>query len=326
MLAAGAITALFFNAMPVRLPKWKRLVRKTHIKYEALKETSLRRYKVAVQRFFQWRKSAGFSLPNSLSQLDFQASEFINYLYLDERPLGWAGDFVAGIKRLYPRCRKHLDTTGAYYKNWSKATVRVRALPFTPDFVRGLASLALIDKKPRLAAGFLVAFAGLLRIGEVIQLRASNVNCLRPNFSILSFPHSKGAQMKGQTETVIIRDPVLNRVLSVLKASAGDADFIFGGSYREYAAAVSDYANFFNLNHPNLTLHGLRRGGATWHFSVHTSYDKTQCHGRWEQAKQATIYINEAMAESGQASINSEGATRLKTANRVLPDLLKRYF
>ena len=84
--------------------------------------------------------------------------------------------------------------------------------------------------------------------------------------------------------------------------------------------------SFFNLSRPNLTLHGFRRGGATWHFGVHASYDKTQCHGRWEQAKQARSYINEAMAESGQASINSEGASRLKSSNRVLPDLLKRYF
>ncbi len=74
MQAAGATSALLFNAMPVKLPKWKKLVRKTHIKYEALSETSLRRYQVAVQRLFVWR------------------SEFVNFLYLDERPLGWAGD------------------------------------------------------------------------------------------------------------------------------------------------------------------------------------------------------------------------------------------
>ena len=48
-------------------------------------------------------------LPISFDDLDNVASEFINHLYQDDRPLSWASDFCCGIKRLYPQCRRKLD-------------------------------------------------------------------------------------------------------------------------------------------------------------------------------------------------------------------------
>ena len=77
------------------------MVRKAHVKLETITETTLRRYNIAVGRFFGWRRSCNLSVPASLAALDFQAGEFIHFLYLDGRPLGWAGDFVSGLKRLF---------------------------------------------------------------------------------------------------------------------------------------------------------------------------------------------------------------------------------
>ncbi len=50
------------------------------------------RCKNAVRGFFEWRGSAEFASAATFAELDFQLSEFINYLYQDERPTGWAGD------------------------------------------------------------------------------------------------------------------------------------------------------------------------------------------------------------------------------------------
>ncbi len=105
-------------------------VRKVHIKFESMAPKTLIKYKVAVRRFFWWRRPAGFSYPSDLTELDFQVGEFFNHLYLDESPLGWAQDCLSGLKRLFPRCRRHLETATLYYGNWVKATKRVKALPF----------------------------------------------------------------------------------------------------------------------------------------------------------------------------------------------------
>ncbi len=123
--------------MPRLSMKNSRFVRKVHIKFESMAPKTLIKYRVAVRRFFWWRNSAVFYYPSDLSELDYQVGEFFNHLYLDESPLGWAQDCISGLKRLFPRCRRHLETATLYYNNWSKATLRVKALPFTPNMVRG---------------------------------------------------------------------------------------------------------------------------------------------------------------------------------------------
>jgi integrase len=326
MPAAGATWALPIHGMPGRKIQQRRLVRKAHIKFEALAPATLRRYKIAVNRFFVWRKSAGYSLPKTLERLDFLSGEFVNFLYQDERPLGWAGDFLSGIKRLFPRCRRHLETTGLYYKNWVKAVHRVRAFPFSPELARGVAAMALLDKQPLFAAAVLLCFVGLLRVGEVTQLKAGQIKCLSNSVALISLPDSKGAQRKGSSESVLIREALLVQVLKHLKSNTSDADLIFSQSYRSFAASLIYYVKCFGLSHPNLTPHGLRRGGATWHFCKFQSYDKTQEHGRWAQARTARIYIDEAMTEHGFALLPSDGQNKLVRANSLLSSLLKQTF
>ena len=82
-------------------------------------------------------------------------------------------------------------------------------------------------------------------------------------------------------------------------------------------------ADEIGLKHPNLTSHGIRRGGATWYFSKTRSYDLTQEHGRWSSMKAAKAYINAATAEAGAASLPEWGEQRKVRAVRCLSHLLK---
>jgi integrase len=218
--------------MPRLSMKNSRFVRKVHIKFESMAPKTLIKYRVAVRRFFWWRNSAGFSYPSDLSELDFQVGEFFNHLYLDESPLGWAQDCISGLKRLFPRCRRHLETATLYYNNWSKATLRVKALPFTPNMVRGIATFSIIKGNLDFAATVLLMFAGLLRIGETLGLKLQHINCVRDDFAIISLWWSKGAQRTGEPEVVFLRDRELIRVVQSLKEK-GPADArLFSGSYR----------------------------------------------------------------------------------------------
>ncbi len=131
----------------------------------------------------------------------------------DERPTGWAGDCLAGCKRFNPQCRRHLVTASAYYKNWHKATQRVRALPLSPAMVQAMASFCMISGQIRLGAGLLLCFAGLLRVGELISVQMGQINCLKSDLALLTLPDSKGAKRKGQPESVMIRDVSIVRVL-----------------------------------------------------------------------------------------------------------------
>ena len=84
--------------MPRASRKAGTFVRKVQIKFESMAPKTLIKYKVAVRRFFWWRRSAGFSYPSDRTELAFQVGEFFNHLYLDECPLGWSQDSLSGLK------------------------------------------------------------------------------------------------------------------------------------------------------------------------------------------------------------------------------------
>jgi integrase len=231
--AAGAIRARQLDAMPVRHKFRPRIVRQAHIKFVGITKLTTTRYKNAVKRFFEWHKSAEFATAVNFAELDYQLSEYINFLYQDERPTGWAGDCLAGFKRFYPPCRRQLETANAYYKNWCKSTKRIQALPLTPALVQAMASFCMIEGQIRLGAGLLLCFVGLLRVGELIKLRMGEINCVRNDLAVVTLLDSKGAKHKGKPEFVMIRDESIVHILKKLKCDSCDTDPFYGGSYRD---------------------------------------------------------------------------------------------
>ena len=86
----------------------------------------------------------------------------------------------------------------------------------------------------------------------------------------------------------------------------------------------AEAANTFGLVHPRLTPHGLRRGGATWHFCLLKSYDATMALGRWSQIQTARLYIDEAVCEEVDTIIPAWGKEKLVLGVKALPTLLMR--
>ena len=108
--------------------------------------------------FFSWLKEAKPALPTSLSELDARLGDYLNYLYQDELPLNWGSDTVSGFKRFYPACRRHLETSHMYYRDWCKTIVRIRAFPLSADLVKGMAAVVYTEQQPKVGAAFLFLF------------------------------------------------------------------------------------------------------------------------------------------------------------------------
>ena len=70
----------------------------------------------------------------------------------------------------------------------------------------------------------------------------------------------------------------------------------------------------YRVEHRKPTPHGVRRGGATWHFGFYGSYDKIQDHGRWNQLKSARLYIDLSTTATAEAKLVDPGPTRLHDA------------
>ena len=136
---------------------------------------------------------------------------------------------------------------------------------------------------------------------------------------------TKGARLRNvEFEKVILRDPEIIRILLRCKKDGRirlytkkPSDF-----YKRYQEAVA----FFRLSHPKPTPHGIRRGGASWHFKLHGSFDRTVEHGRWSSVGSARIYINEAAAEAAAMGSSSKGQPRLNDVVQACLGLLRRAF
>ena len=184
----------------------------------------------------------------------------------------------------------------------------------------------MVRSRPRLALGLLLAFTGFLRVGELLSLPLSCIRIVNMSLAIISLPLSKGALIKGRPETVLVRDASIISALAFLKERSLPQEKLLSCSYRQFAATVVESAAFYGLQHPCVTSHGLRRGGATWHFGVHKSYDLTQQHGRWSDARTAQIYIDQAMMEDVMGLLTVANRQLLLQATRVLHSLLRRHF
>ena len=128
----------------------------------------------------------------------------------------YAADALSGFKRLLPACKRHLDVSGLYYKNWVKSICRERAWPIPPDLVQGMAAAALVQQKARLAISILLCFLGLLRVSELLTLTVSDFSFLQPNLLHVTLRESKGSKRKGAPEAVQVKDIQLIRAISCL--------------------------------------------------------------------------------------------------------------
>ena len=83
-------------------------------------------------------------------------SKCINELYVEDEPMYKAANAICGLKPLYPRCRKHLDTSQLLYANWVKSVPRTRALPLPGEWVQAMAVVAIRQGRPRMGVLFIL--------------------------------------------------------------------------------------------------------------------------------------------------------------------------
>ena len=309
--------------MPVRsLPGLG--VRKKHLKEVGVTHTTLERYKTAVDSFFVWRTNNNLEVALSYSCLDFQVGEYFNDLYRRFMPLHYAGDCLSGMKRLFPHTRKHLDTAGLYYKNWVKVTKRRKTLPLSSELVRAMAAYAVGKGEVRFAVCLLLAFVGLLRTGEVVSLEMRHLNILGPELLVVALGDTKTGKRSGHVEKVLIKDKFIIECIAQIKSRCSPDARLYRGDYKSFRNAYVEAGRFFGVVHPRLTPHGLRRGGATWHFCLFKNYDATMALGRWSQLKAARVYIDEAVCEEvaswcvAHATMGTAASEKRKESSQIV--------
>ena len=61
-------------------------------------------------------------------QLDDDLAEYINHLFQEGDSVSFAGWVLSGLKRFYPRCRPHLQSSQLYLRSWQRVHLRHAAV------------------------------------------------------------------------------------------------------------------------------------------------------------------------------------------------------
>ena len=300
-------------------------VRKAHLKYTGLQSATLKRYQTHVRKFFGYLDFEHLDTPSSLEDLDIAAAEYINFLYQDDRPYGWAADFLSGLKRMYPKARRRLDTSSVWLKNWSRTLRPTRALPLPCDLVQAMACSALLRGELQFGTALLLGFLCFLRVGEIVNLQSKDIRFFcNPVLAFLTLEDSKGAKRSGAAEHVVLKDAAVVSLLRLLCKGKASPALLFPIKWTAFCESLQVAGARFGLSSTRLTPHCLRRGGATWYFLASGSYDKTQHRGRWQCAKTARQYIDESVSDMASVSLSTADKRRVVRAVQALPAAIDR--
>ena len=269
---------------------------KIGLKYSGIKPVTRLRYERSISNFFYHLSSLDIDLAGSWSDLDKQVANYIDHLFLEGEPVGYAGDLLSGLSRFVPGSRLRMPTARLWFRNWQREIVRKRALPIPCFVVKGMAGMALAFNRRDLAVLLPLGFACMLRTGELLGMQKRDI-AFNPKMTsaVICLPQTKTSGPN--TEEVVLRDPLLVRALFALVKNLRPGDTL----YERHGARLGDDLHWLGklvgFSHKRFTPYSLRRGGATWHFHAFGSLAKTASIGRWKHESTAKIYIDGAAAE-----------------------------
>ena len=297
----------------------KAAVKGGHLKYVGLSPATLTRYRKCILMLYLYLDVCMLELPGSMQLLDFYLSEFINQLWLEGEPHGYAGATIAAVARFIPRSRFHVSISRQYVKNWERTLTRQRALPLSKKIVIGMAGAAYAYKLDDVACLLLVGFVGLLRTMEFLTLKVGDIMFLgKDEKAFLMLSSTKGTTRTGQAEQVMIHDPVVTRALRLAVKNKQVDELVYSGGQVGFKRNLVWLAGLFGVTHSNLTPYSLRRGGATWHFLRYGNLDATTVLGRWAQSRTARIYIHGAAADLAGWKLSSAQHLLLSKAQGIV--------
>jgi hypothetical protein len=287
------------------------------LKYRGIVPKTRQRYERAISTFFNHLSSSSLSLAGSWSDLDGQVSNYIDHMFLEGEPVGYAGDLLSGLSRFVPGSRLRMPTARLWFRNWQREIVRKRALPIPCVVVKGMAGMALALNRRDLAVLLPLSFVCMLRTGELLGMQKRDI-AFNPNMSsaVIRLPQTKTSGPN--TEEVVLRDQLLVRALFALVENLRPGDTLYERPRARLGDDLRWLGKLVGFSHKRFTPYSLRRGGATWHFHAFGSLAKTASIGRWKHESTAKIYIDGAAAEWATWQFSPEAQKILERSSSAL--------
>ena len=261
-----------------------------------------KRYDVALDMFFTWLKQEGLTLPRQKAHMDHLVADYLEWLWSSGEGRSRANDTVAALQDFDPHLKHQLLQSWRLLKAWSTTEIPNRAPPLTEEAVRALAGYSQCQGNHLFGLSLLVAFYGLLRTGEVLGIKASHVTVGSPQHpALINLGFTKGGKRTGAAESATIPVKEVIQGLINWKQTAKPQDKLCMEPHL-WRKCFSETVARLGWEKFSFRPYSLRRGGSTFWFRRHGSFDKLMQAGRWQALKSARIYLEDGLAMS--ASLN----------------------
>ena len=263
-----------------------------------------RRYAKALDAFFAFLQDNSLQLPTSKQRLDPLVCDYLEHMWSTGLGRGQANDTVAALQDQQPSVRGHLQGAWRLLKTWSINEVPNRAPPLPEQVVLAMTGWAFFHGHYSFGISLLIGFYTMLRSGELLGLRSSDLHCAAHERQVLiSLGLTKGGKRQGAAESVILGVEQAVILVQRWKQIASPSTSLTP-TPAKWRTLFSDCLTALNLQDFGFRPYSLRRGGATWWFSKHQSLERILIQTRWAAIKTARIYLNEGLAMLARTSID----------------------
>ena len=148
----------------------------------------------------------------------------------------------------------------------------------------------VVNRRPRIAAGVLMCFCGLLRSAEALSLRYRDLIRVRHAFALLL-----GDTKRGQEQKTLLQEPSVVAWLDgfLLACPGSPEDRVLDCGYTTFQRWLQRACRRLGMVDQRWTSHSLRRGGATALMREGCSWPSMMAFGRWRSARSAREYVRQ---------------------------------
>jgi integrase len=278
------------------------------------------KYQRYVLRFLRWAEKLPKHLqPQTVEQLDDSLCKFAQHTFDRNEGSGKSifSAAVYGISMYLPRTAGQFKVAYRYIKAWNKLVPSKSAPPFTDDVVSAIAMHFVVTGQARYGLAVLLQFDCLLRVSELMNLRARDVAFAGDHrLGSSGFKNSKHVfsdaaicfrnTKTGPLQSVLVLNPAVASLLRFALIGKKPDDFLFPSTTKDRAAsfrkALTAACVALGLS-PDYKTHSCRHGGATFLFLIGWAIADIKIRGRWKSDKSVEHYIQIARALLMQYSI-----------------------
>lgn len=137
--------------------------------------------------------------------MDLLLCDYVEHLWSTGAGRAQACDTLAGLRDIQPGLRNNLPGAWRLLRTWSVNEVPCRAPPLPEHIVKAMAGWSFFKGHNAFGVSLLAGFYGMLRTGEILNLRSSHMlSGPRDQQIVISLGLTKAGKRQGAAESVIL--------------------------------------------------------------------------------------------------------------------------